>query len=125
MSTRVPEMTAADVCAIIRAGAYRIGHEALLQMDLEKHFVARGVPYEREFRFSATERVDFFVDGHIALELKIHASRRAILRQMERYAAVERVDSLILMTAAAMGMAPRINDKPVYVVQLGRMALGV
>jgi hypothetical protein len=117
-------MTAKDVAGFIRIGAYRLGSESLLQVDLEKHFRAGEIPYEREHRLAAAERVDFFVDGHIALELKIKGNRRAILRQMERYASHEAVDSLILLTGAAMGMPPRLNDKPVYVVQLGRMGLG-
>lgn len=117
-------MDAKAVAGFIRTGAYRMAQESLLQEDLEKHFRAGCIPYEREFKFSTTERVDFFVDGHIAVELKIKGSRRGILRQMQRYADVERVDSLILMTSAAMGMPATLSGKPVYVVQLGRMALG-
>jgi len=117
-------MDAKTIAGFIRTGAYRIGHEALLQEDLERHFRNGCIPYEREVRLSDADRVDFVVDGHIAVELKIKESRRRILRQLERYAAHDVITGLILLSGVSMGIPARLNGKPVHFIHLGRMSLG-
>lgn len=115
--------TAQQVARLIRSGRYRLGHEALLQVDVEDLLRSNRVPYAREHVLGPGERVDFLVAGYIAVELKIKAQRRLIYRQMQRYALHDRVTSLILVTAAAIGMPPAIEGKPVFVVSLGHTAL--
>lgn len=100
-----------------------MGSEALLQEDVERHLHAGAIPYLREHILGPCERVDFLVAGHIAVELKIRASRKSIYRQLERYAKHEIVEGLILVTASALGMPKEIGGKPVYIVQLGLSAL--
>lgn len=116
-------MDARAVATFLRAARYRMGSEALLQEDVEKHLYAGGVPYEREHRLAPGERLDFLVAGKIAVELKIRAQRKSIYRQLERYAKHDAVTGLILVTASALGMPKEIEGKPIYVVQLGLTAL--
>lgn len=116
-------ITAARVAMYLQIGRYRLGNEALLQEDVERQLQIRSFPYKREMVLGPADRVDFLVDGHIALELKIKGQRRRILHQMERYAAHDCVESLILMTLVASGFPPAINGKPVYVVKLGLSGL--
>lgn len=116
-------MIAAHVAGFLQIARYRLGHETLLQDDVEKRFREGDIPYEREKILGPADRVDFLVDGHIAVELKIKAQKRRIFRQMERYALHDCVDSLILVTAAPAGMPAALNGKPVYVVKLGMSGL--
>lgn len=116
-------MTALEIFALLRRRRFRLGHETLLQEDVEALFRAESIPFKREHRFGPADRVDFFVDGHIAVELKIRCQKRRMLRQLERYAMHDCVDSLVLVTLAATGMPPRVVDKPLYVVPLGLTGL--
>lgn len=104
---------------MLRFGNFRLGHEKLLQEDVEAMFSQRSVAFEREFVLGPGERVDFLVDGRIAVELKIKCSARVMMRQLQRYAAHEVVEFLILVTAAAASMPRELNGKPVIVVNLG------
>lgn len=108
---------------LLQSQRYRLGNEYLLQADVEKILKDNSIPYRREHRLSAGDRVDFFVAGHIALELKIKMPARRVYRQLERYAIHDEVDSLVLMTLGVGGVPPSINDKPVYVVNLARTCL--
>jgi len=56
----------------------------------------------------------------VGVEVKIGGAKRAIYRQLCRYAEDEAICSLVLVTAAAMGLPPTINGKPVTVFSLGR-----
>lgn len=116
-------MTPKALAELLYPRRYRLGHEALLQEDVERVLMKEKIPYKREFRLSPADRVDFLVDGAIALELKIKAPSRSIYRQLQRYALHDQVESLVLMTLSAIGMPSAIEGKPVYVVSLGRSAL--
>lgn len=116
-------MTAAELAQILSGWRYRLGHEDLLQRDVRDVMANSGITFYREFRFNAGDRVDFFVDGHIALELKLKMQQRRIYRQLERYSLDDRVDSLVLMTLSPGGIPRLINDKPCFVVNLGKTVL--
>lgn len=111
------------VAGFLRQARYRMGAEALLHDDVERHLKAGAIPYEREHRLGPGERLDFLIANRVAVELKIRAQRKAIYRQLERYAQHDIVYGLVLVTASALGMPKEINRKPVYVVQLGLTAL--
>lgn len=112
-----------DLARYLHLGRYRLGNEALLQSDVEARLQAQHIPFVREKILGPADRVDFLVDGHIALELKIKCNRRHMLRQLERYAAHDCIDSLVLMTVSATGMPAEICGKPLFVVKLGLSGL--
>jgi len=116
-------VTPRDLAVLLGSFSYPLGHETLLQEAVEKVLTDEKVPFKREFVLSPGSRVDFFVDEHIALELKIKMSARHVFRQLERYATHDQVDSLVLMTLGTGGVPPSVNDKPIYVVNLARTAL--
>ena len=115
--------TGFTIAALLRRNRFRLGHETLLQADVEALFRREAIPYEREFVLGPADRVDFLVDGRIALELKIRAPKRAIFRQIERYAAHDVVGSVVIAAVSPLGVPPLANGKPVYVVPLGRSGL--
>lgn len=113
----------ASIARLIRAGRYRLGNEGLLQADIEALFRREGIPFHREHILGPADRVDFLVDGRIAVELKITCPKRKIFRQLERYAMHECVEELVLASVSALGMPASLNDKPIYVVPLGLTGL--
>lgn len=60
-----------------------------------------GITYAREHRLNARDRLDFLIEGGIALELKIQGSGQALLRQLRRYADASEVTSIIVVTTRA------------------------
>lgn len=115
--------TGLTISALLRRNRFRLGHEDLLQQDVEALFRREGVPYQREFILGPADRVDFLVDGRIAVELKIRARKRVIYGQLVRYAAHDIVESLVLASVTPMGIPPMANGKVVHVVPLGLSGL--
>ena len=77
----------------------------------------------REYRLDAKNRIDFLVedfDVAVGVEVKVKGTKKAIYRQLERYATFPTIDALVLVTAVAIGLPATINGKPLVVVSLGR-----
>eukprot|EP00752_Nemacystus_decipiens_P015335 g13668.t1 len=81
-----------------------------------------GFAVEREVRLGPGERVDIMLADRIAVEVKVKRawSKPAVLRQLRRYAAHERVAGLILATNLAMHLPAEIGGKPALIASLGR-----
>lgn len=107
----------------LRAQRYRVGHEALLQEDIESSLRVLQVAFEREARLAPGERIDFLVSGSIGIEAKTRCPRRSIFRQLERYAKLDSISALILITGTALGLPPAINGKPLFYISTGRASL--
>src|SRR3546814_15305462 len=114
----------AKLAKMLRFGNFRLGHETLLQEDVEALFERNSVGFRREFILGPGERVDFLVGDRIAVELKVKCSPRVMMRQLQRYAAHDKVQAIILVTATVTSMPDSMNGKPVYVVNLGRSEEG-
>lgn len=111
-----------EVAAVLKRLLVNLSSEALAQADIETalraHFLDRLV--EREVRLSATDRVDFMVDG-VAIEVKVRASAaRGLVSQIGRYARHERVTSIVVATAKAATVPTIVGGKPVFLVNLSR-----
>lgn len=98
---------------------YPLNHEKRTQELISSSLTNAGIEHQREVRLTPTDIVDFMV-GDIAIEVKLKGQRRAILKQCERYATHEAVQSLVLVTNAAMGFPPEIHGKPCYMMSLGK-----
>jgi hypothetical protein len=113
---------AADPIAVARciaANAYQRADEAQLQAGIQGALEAAGYVFEREFRLSAKDRVDFLV-GRVAVEVKVQGSTPAVRRQLARYAASSNVDAVILVTTKSKHAmeAESLNGKPLIVVKV-------
>ncbi len=77
------------------------------------------IPFVREHRMNAKDRPDFTVEK-IAVEVKIEGSVTAVTRQLHRYAQLDEVDEVVLVTSRSKHRSvPReMNGKPVSVVYL-------
>lgn len=93
------------------------------QQQLETALANAGFNFSREHHLSSTDIVDFLVVlgcGTVAIELKGKIkNRKAVYRQLERYAEHQEVDAIVLLTASSMGLPEHINNKPAYVVSIG------
>jgi hypothetical protein len=89
--------TSAALLSVLRSHRFNEATEALLQAGIADALSSCGVPFEREVRLSAADRIDFMV-GSIGLECKIDGSLPAVIRQLHRYAQFERVTELVLLT---------------------------
>jgi hypothetical protein len=105
--------------------AYRIDctNELTLQDGIARILIEHAVPFEREYRLGARDRVDFLV-GDVALECKVGGSVSALIRQLHRYAQAPAVGELLVVT-------PRIkhNKMPAWLnakrVTVLAMAVGL
>lgn len=117
-----PRARASVIATFLRQQSYVMSSEERLQANIEAHLFLGGYPVYREVRLDRSSRIDFMVDD-IGIEAKLKADRRAIYRQLERYASFEQIKALILITGTAMGLPAAINDKPLFYVSLGATAL--
>lgn len=86
---------------------------------IRKLLEAEGFEVECEVALTRGDRIDVLV-GTVGVEVKVRGGRRLdILRQLERYAASDRVEALVLGTGGAW---PRgfveVKGKPLFVASL-------
>ena len=92
--------------------------EGAVQRGLGRLLDEERIPYKAEVILAPSDRIDFLV-GRVGVEVKIGHPRRAILRQLERYARSDRVDTLLLVSSAPFPSAGfEVGGKPVHVVNL-------
>lgn len=115
-------MNPPPIIALLQSRPLPMTSEREAQEAVWALLVGAGVGLEREVRLSSQSRIDFLLDDGTGIEVKVKlaAGRRAYLRQLERYASHDRVQSLILLTGVATGMPASIGAKPVHVVSMGR-----
>lgn len=111
-------MTTDAITAILRRSSLRYASEDELQEAIALALTAAGIDHEREVRLNARDRIDLLA-GTVGIEVKVAGDARRVDRQLERYAASDRVDALILVTNRCRHRPPpRIDGKPVTVVLL-------
>ena len=106
----------------IQRAPISLSTETKAQIDIHTALTKARLSFDREFRLSAEDRIDFIGRDDcsgIGIEVKISGSSRAIFRQIERYAEHEEVRALVLATNRAMRLPDTINGKPVVVASLG------
>lgn len=120
------ETMAQVACAL---GRFRFGWatEADLQAGVALALEASEMQATREVRLGPAGRCDFFVptedDRGVVVELKIQGSPADVLRQLHRYACVERVDGVVLVSTSLRLRAPeQLAGKPVLVIHVPRFA---
>jgi len=102
-----------ELVAILRSYSFRCVNEAELQGAVKTVLSTAKIAYEREVSLSPRERVDFLIAGGIALELKVRTNGKALMEQAARYAASERVNSILIASTDHRGLSlpSTINGK--------------
>lgn len=80
---------------------FRFGTEVELQDGIEHVLETAEIPHERELRLSSGERIDFMLAGRIGLEVKVDGGISALTRQLHRYAQVEAIEEILVVTSRA------------------------
>jgi len=121
MTPPIVNPTLADaerLIALISSARLDLSTEGAVQRGLARLLREERVPYEAEVVLAPSDRIDFVI-GRVGIEVKIGQSRRAILRQLERYAASDRVDAILLVSSAPFPSSGfELNGKPVHIVSL-------
>jgi hypothetical protein len=97
------------------------GSETELGRSVVQLLAPLGIEYVQEYRLSAGSRVDLFLDGGVAVELKVGGAPTSVLRQLHRYAEHDIVRELLLITtrhAHLRGLPAQLCGKPVYVFRV-------
>lgn len=104
-----------------------IAHEREVRLgssaQIEKTLITDLAGTREQKRITRHEDIIDFMVGDVGIELKLKGSPTAIYRQLERYAAHDQVQHLVLLTGRTMGMPATLNGKPVSVVCLSRAFL--
>jgi len=78
-----------------------------------------GFACEHEVKIASGCRCDFFVDGHIVVEIKRgRPVRSMLLRQMARYLSISAVSAGIVLTERQTNLPETIGGKPCRVISL-------
>ncbi|WP_241473836.1 hypothetical protein [Mycolicibacterium neoaurum] len=104
------------VAALLVEYTYRAARERELQDGIETVLRTSGYRVEREFQLSARDRPDFFIEGCVAIEVKMRASESAVPSQLARYASDRRVKALVVATprlSTLTGISGEILGVPV------------
>lgn len=112
-------MTEAGLATAIRGHRFRFCSELELCDGLEKVFTSEGIAFEREYRLTSRDRLDFLV-GSIAVEVKAKFSSPAVTMQIFRYLQHPGITGALLVTSRRKHDLPAlINGKPVFVEVVG------
>ena len=90
-------MTAHELCLLLERSLRGLGDESRVQAAIEALLKRQGIEHQREFVLSPKDRIDFLV-GRVGLEVKVAGGRGAVVRQLERYAKHDCIESLVLVT---------------------------
>ncbi len=113
-----------DIQRAIKGRRLTLSNEKILQRELSLAFDDASLEYKQEVKLGELGIVDFMFDS-LAVEVKIkgQASTMSIYRQIERYSESESVDSILIITSKTMSLPSTINNKPIYILSLGRTQL--
>lgn len=104
---------------LLHSYRFTVGNESELQASIEKVLSAASIGFEREKRLSKSDRPDFLISD-IAVEVKVDGSWSAVARQLMRYAALNSISGILLVTTCSRHtrIPTTLNDKPVKVMVL-------
>jgi hypothetical protein len=128
MSTMArPALTPASVAGLLGGFRIRFADEGDVQLAIAEILDRGRIAYQREFRLTARDRLDFLLtDSSIAIEIKIKGRTAEVLRQLERYAGHEFIAGLVLVTTRrlqAAQMPDSLNGKALAVALIGGLGL--
>lgn len=109
-----------EIASILQCGRFPLTDEKRTQTAIAEGLISAKKAFQREFRLSPKEIIDFMLDKGVGLEIKIKGQRMAIFRQLERYAEIEQIQGLILATSVSMHLPKEIKGKPVLVASLSQ-----
>ncbi len=113
-------MTVEAIHSALTGHAIRTTDEGELGSAVAQLLTEAGVPFEREFRLSPRDRIDFMV-GSVGVELKVDGSIAELIRQLDRYAKHDVVSGLVLVSTRRkhLYLPTELQGKRVTAICLG------
>jgi hypothetical protein len=113
-------METLTLCQKLSATKFVFSNEIELHLGIAQLLDSLGVHYQTEVSMTPEDRIDFFLEGKIGIEVKVDGSTPAVTRQLWRYAQQETIDEIILITTRSKHrtIVGPINGKAVYIVHL-------
>lgn len=98
----------------------QLDSEYNLQEQIANCLKADSIPFRKEYKLGHRNRVDFLIDGGIAIESKRNKpNRNQVIMQIQRYAEFEEVKAVILVINTSMsGLPSEVCGKPCKVIGL-------
>lgn len=116
-------MTIKKLLETLSSYRYRVNSEYMMHNAVAQVLKENHIHYEREYPLTSSSRVEFFLpeDG-VVIECKIEGGFSPVLRQVQRYAMVEEVNEIILLTTRSThrGIPSEISGVMVHVIWTGR-----
>lgn len=108
----------------LEAFRYDTSSEDAVQRGVSAALRSVGVAAEREVQVECG-RLDFLTADGVAIEVKLHGGTNDLLRQIHRYAQLDQVKAILVVTSRhRLAQMPReLNAKPVAVALLVGSAL--
>ncbi|WP_133158682.1 hypothetical protein [Clostridium thermosuccinogenes] len=96
--------------------------EYSLQDAIAHLLMASGIPFKKEYKLAPRNRIDFFVEGGVGIEVKKGKPNRTdVVRQLERYASFGDINTIILVVERSVNIPARINGKRCILFGLNRL----
>ncbi len=106
------------ILELFAAYSFNFSNEKELQDGIEQMFAAEGIVAVREASLNKADRIDFLV-GDIGIEVKVGHSFTDVIRQLHRYAQVDAIQTLVLVTTRLQHQMPDdINGKALITINL-------
>lgn len=116
-------MTTLDrIDLLIRSHRFRYTDEDQLQRGITELLEREGFEPRREVRLGALDRIDIMV-GAIGIEVKVAGTVAAVFEQLQRYAAHDDVEALLLVTSQYQRLPDKAGGKPLSTISLALSAL--
>lgn len=107
------------ITELLMSFQFNVSDEKELQEAIRQIFTENNIPFEREVVLSSADKIDFMV-GAIGIEVKVGFSYNEVIRQLHRYAQLDAIVELVLVTTRSQHQMPaEINGKKLTTVNLG------
>lgn len=126
MSTTTAKMVAdlkREIAAALRANRAAASQESRLHDLIADALTKIGVSFTREHHLGDRDRLDFFVENHLCIEVKKGAGGQEALRQMGRYLDHPEVTAAVGIAMRWDNMPTTFRGKPLHTIELWRLVL--
>lgn len=118
--TSHPKLLARRIGTVINGARINLTSEATAHQSILAALSGAGIDFQSEARLSEGERIDVLC-GKVGVEIKIGHPRRAIWKQLQRYAALDQIEALVLATGTAWPASVKdVDGVPLIVANLSR-----
>lgn len=96
--------------------------EYILQDVVAEQLQKSGILFKKEYGLAPGNRIDFFVEGGIGIEVKKgKPNSKQVTAQLQRYTSFDEIKAVILVVQRSVSIPSRINGKKCVMLGLNRL----